>query len=85
MQDTSHLVALMTGLSNENARIALAQAKLVRATGRNASALKNELAHRAVWANQYQQQIDREYANLGMSTTVECELSEDDLLAELMA
>ncbi len=71
MKDTSHLVALQTGLSHEKARLA-------------AAISTQEIAHRTVWVKQYERQIEDEYVFLGMTPTAELpEISEEDLLAEL--
>ena len=73
-RDTSHLVALMTGLSRERQRLAAARTE-------------QERALRAVWVRQSEKEINAEERFLGMTETdwSEPEMSADDLMAELMA
>lgn len=73
-RDTSHLVALMTGLSRERQRLAVARTE-------------QERALRAVWVRQSEKEINAEERFLGMTETDwnEPEMSADDLMAELMA
>lgn len=71
MTDLSHLVALKSHLANERVRLADAKSK-------------NEIAQRTVWVRQLEKEIAGEEKFLGISA-VECNLSDDDLLAELMA
>lgn len=73
-RDTSHLVALMTGLSRERQRLATARTE-------------QERALRAVWVRQSEKEINAEERFLGMTETDwnEPEMSADDLMAELMA
>lgn len=72
MTDTSHLIALMTGLSHERERLANAKSD-------------GEREMRAVWVGQFEKQIADEYAFLGMRPGEVVEMSDDDLLAELGA
>ena len=74
MRDTSHLVALMTGLSRERQRLATARTE-------------QERALRAVWVRQSEKEINAEERFLGMTETDwdEPEMSADELMAELMA
>jgi predicted mannosyl-3-phosphoglycerate phosphatase (HAD superfamily) len=73
-RDTSHLVALMTGLSRERQRLAAARTE-------------QERALRTVWVRQSEKEINAEERFLGMTETDwnEPEMSADDLMAELMA
>lgn len=73
-RDTSHLVALMTGLSRERQRLATARTE-------------QERALRAVWVRQSEKEINAEERFLGLTETDwnEPEMSADDLMAELMA
>tara|TARA_R110000868_G_scaffold58133_1_gene179625 strand:+ start:1282 stop:1512 length:231 start_codon:yes stop_codon:yes gene_type:complete len=73
-RDTSHLVALMTGLSRERQRLAAARTE-------------QERALRTVWVRQSEKEINAEERFLGMTETDwnEPEMSADDLVAELMA
>lgn len=73
-RDTSHLVALMTGLSRERQRLATARTE-------------QERALRAVWVRQSEKEINAEERFLGMTETDwnEPEMSIDDLFAELAA
>jgi len=74
MRDTSHLVALMTGLSRERQRLAVARTE-------------QERALRAVWVRQSEKEVNAEERFLGLTETDwnEPEMSADDLMAELMA
>lgn len=74
MRDTSHLVALMTGLSRERQRLATARTE-------------QERALRAVWVRQSEKEINAEERFLGLTETDwnEPEMSADELMAELMA
>ena len=74
MRDSSHLVALMTGLSRERQRLAAARTE-------------QERALRTVWVRQSEKEINAEERFLGMTETDwnEPEMSADDLMAELMA
>lgn len=73
-RDSSHLVALMTGLSRERQRLAAARTE-------------QERALRTVWVRQLEKEVNAEERFLGMTETDwnEPEMSADDLLAELMA
>jgi hypothetical protein len=73
-RDTSHLVALMTGLSRERQRLANARTE-------------QERALRTVWVRQSEKEINAEERFLGMTETDwnEPEMSADELMAELMA
>ena len=73
-RDSSHLVALMTGLSRERQRLAAARTE-------------QERALRAVWVRQSEKEINAEERFLGMTETDwnEPEMSADELMAELMA
>ncbi len=70
MTDTSHLIALMTGLSHERERLAAAKSE-------------EERKMRSVWVSQYEKQIEDEYVFLGMGQSVNFDISDDDLLADL--
>ena len=72
MTDFTHLDALQLGLSRERAR--LAQAKSIQ-----------EFTLRTVWVAQYEREIAAEYAFLGIDSNAECDLSDDELFAELSA
>lgn len=74
MTDTTHLQALISGLSNERARLA--------------SATKaQEIELRKVWVRQLEKEVNAEERFLGMTETdfSAPEMSNEDLLAELMA
>lgn len=71
MTDLSHLTALEAGLSHERARLDTAKSA-------------GERAHRQVWVRQYEKQIADEKARCGVAD-VTCDLSDDELLAELLA
>jgi predicted mannosyl-3-phosphoglycerate phosphatase (HAD superfamily) len=73
-RDTSHLVALMTGLSRERQRLAAARTE-------------QERALRTVWVRQSEKEVNAEERFLGLPETDwnEPEMSADDLMAELMA
>lgn len=73
-RDTSHLVALMNGLSRERQRLANPRDEQDRAL-------------RTVWVRQLEKEINAEERFLGMTETDwnEPEMSADDLMAELMA
>lgn len=68
--DTSHLNALEYGLHNETIRLREAKSE-------------GERALRKVWVNQYEKQISDERKRLGMTAPVDCELTEEELMAEL--
>lgn len=74
MTDTAHLMALTTRLANERRYLANAT---------NAG----EIELRKVWVRQIEKEINDEEAFLGMSLTDwnEPEMSNEDLMAELMA
>lgn len=74
MRDSSHLVALMTGLSRERQRLATARTE-------------QERALRTVWVRQSEKEVNAEERFLGMTETDwnEPEMSADDLMAEMMA
>lgn len=69
--DTTHLVALHEGLAREKERLAAAKATAER-----------EL--RTVWVAQREREIAKEMEFLGIPATVECTLSDDELLNELL-
>ena len=69
MKDTSHLVAITERLSRQKARLS--------------ESPDNALL--AVWVRQTEKELASEYAHLGMEAAPVCDLSEDELLAELMA
>ena len=73
-QDTSHLVALMTGLSRERQRLAAARTE-------------QERALRAVWVRQSEKEINAEERFLGMTETDwdAPAMTDEELYAELMA
>jgi hypothetical protein len=73
--DLSHLAALQTCLSHERVRLA----QVTRANN-----LK-QIALRTVWVAQYEREIAAEYDFLGIDPNVDCDLSDDELLAELSA
>lgn len=70
--DTSHLIALSEGLAHERQRLSTAKTPQER-----------EL--RTVWVAQREREVADEMRRLGMSTTVDEEMSADDLARELMA
>ncbi len=70
--NTSHLVALQQGLSNEKTRLAVARKP-------------REIALRSVWVKQIEREVARELESLGMTAEPECTLSDDELLAALEA
>jgi hypothetical protein len=72
MKNTEHLNALELRLSHERGYLAKAK-----------TAGEREL--RAVWIVQIEKEIAGERAFLGMSDDAECEMSDDELLAELAA
>lgn len=69
-QDTSHLVALQTRLTNE--RVRLSQAKS-----------DSERALREVWVKQAERELEGEFNRLGMTNTANPQISDDELLSEL--
>ena len=70
--DTSHLVALHESRDRENARLAAATTEKERIFRLRCIAMKNK-------------EIDAEYKFLGMNPVEDtCNLSDDDLLAELL-
>jgi hypothetical protein len=73
-QDTSHLVALMTGLSHERQRLAAARTE-------------QERALRAVWVRQSEKEINAEERFLGMTETDwnAPTMTAEEICAELMA
>lgn len=75
VRDTSHLVALMTGLSRARAQLAATPGP--------------SMAHdlRTVWVRQSEKEINAEERFLGLTETDwnEPEMSADELMAELMA
>lgn len=73
-QDTSHLVALMTGLSRERSRLEAAR-----------NPQEREL--RAVWVRQSEKEVNAEERFLGMTETdwSAPAISDEELYAELMA
>lgn len=75
MRDSSHLVALMSGLSRERARLA--------------STPGPSIAHdlRTIWVRQSEKEVNAEERFLGLPETDwnEPEMSIDDLMAELAA
>ncbi len=74
MTDTTHLTALLTRLSNENAYFAKAKTE-------------TEVELRKVWISQIEKEVEAEYKFLGLEpieSEIE-EMSDDDILAELMA
>jgi hypothetical protein len=70
--DTSHLVAIMSRLSNERARLAAAKTP-------------SEIAARTVIVNGIERELKSEYEFLGMKPTGTADISDDDLAAELGA
>ena len=74
MTDTTHLMALISNLSNERARLA-------------AATKAQEIELRTVWVRQLEKEINGEERFLGMTETDfnAPEMSNEDLLAELMA
>lgn len=71
--DFSHLTALEIGLSHERARLAAARKA-------------PEIALRTVWVAQYEKEIAGELKRLGLAETeILPEMSDDELLAELMS
>jgi hypothetical protein len=68
--DYSHLIALQNGLARERERLANAKSE-------------QERALRAVWVAQYESQIKSEETFLGLEP-IDCDLSDDELLSELM-
>jgi hypothetical protein len=75
MTDLSHLDALQICLSHERVRLA-------QATRANR---QQDIALRTVWVAQYEREIAAEYAFLGIDPNVDCDLSDDELFAELSA
>lgn len=69
--DTSHLQALITGLAHERQRLRDAKSE-------------GERKLRSVWVAQREREVAAEEKFLGMSSET-IEMSDDDLLAELMA
>ena len=74
MTDTTHLTALISRLASEKAALAR-------------STKQSEIDLRTVWVAQCQREINGEERFLGLPVTDwnEPEMSDDDLLAELMA
>lgn len=68
--DTTHLTALHEGLCREKARLAAAKTE-------------SERQLRTVWVTQLEREIAGEMKFLGIAETVDCDLSDDDLLKEL--
>lgn len=73
MADTSHLVSLLGLLSAEKGRLAAAKGQ--------------EAELRAAWVRQLQKEVNGEERFLGMTETdwTEAEMSDEELMAELMA
>ena len=71
MADHTHLIALITGLANEREHLANARTD-------------QERALRAVWVAQREREIAAEEAFLGIAPA-DCDLTDLDLLAELLA
>lgn len=72
MTDFSHLNALELNLSHERVRLSQATAA-------------QDIALRKVWVVQLEREIANEYAFLGIDQIVDCDLSDDELFAELSA
>lgn len=72
MPDTSHLVALQIGLAHERGRLA-------RATS------QSERALRTVWVAQRERELASELVFLGMDDSPIVAISDDELLAALLA
>lgn len=72
MTDTTHLVSLQARLSSEKTRLASAKND-------------SEREARAAWVAQLEREIDGELRFLGMSAVKADDMSDDDLLADLMA
>jgi hypothetical protein len=71
--DYSHLHALSVGLSHERARLANARSD-------------GERSFRQVWVKQYENEVAAEEKRIGVnSISIDEAMSDDDLLAELMA
>ena len=70
--DVSHLIALQTGLAHERERLANAKSK-------------QERAARSVWVAGYEREIAAEKKFLGLEDITVADISDDELLAELMA
>lgn len=72
MTDLTHLNALTASLAREEARLASAKTQ-------------KERGLRGVWVSQTKKEIAAEYKFLGIDPVVTCDLSDDELLAELGA
>lgn len=72
MDDPSHLIALQTGLAHERERLANAKSE-------------QERAARSVWVAGYEREIAAEKKFLGLEDITFEDISDDDLLAELMS
>lgn len=72
MTNFTHLDALYLGLSHEKTRLAAAKTD-------------NERELRQVWVAGIEKQIADEYKFLGLGLPEECDLTDDELLAELLA
>lgn len=70
MTDLTHLDALNLRLSHERGYLAAAKTAGERAT-------------RTVWISQIEKEIAREMEFLGIGATIDCDMSDDELLAEL--
>lgn len=71
MRDTTHLVALLEGLSKEKARLSAARKP-------------SEIAIRSVWVSQLESEVANEYKFLGMTPDSELpEMSDNELLVAL--
>jgi hypothetical protein len=70
--NTDHLAALEIGLSHERAR--LAKATKV-----------GEIELRKIWVAQAEREIAAERAFLGLPDVAKCEISDDDLMRQLLA
>lgn len=67
--DNSHLNALEYGLHNEMIRLREAKSE-------------GERSLRKVWVSQYEKQIADERERLGMTAPVDCDLTDEELMAE---
>lgn len=72
MTDLTHLTALQTRLRHEREYLAAATSE-------------QEVALRTVWIAQIEREISGEYAFLGIEPVVECDMTDEELLAALAA
>jgi hypothetical protein len=71
MQNSSHLDALLLGLSNERNRL-------------NNATNKSEIELRSVWVKQLEKEVNVEMTFLGIQSMINSPMTDDELLDELL-